>query len=107
MKSQAGADAAALADGSLEAGREEFEESFESFACTDCHKFRNLGEIGDAPDLTGYGSRQWLIDFINNPSHTRFYGKTNDRMPAFNADPDSQLLTPEEIGQIADWLRDE
>ena len=43
-----------------------------------------------APDLTGYGSRRWLISFINNSAHEDFYGKHNDRMQAFRA---SQILT--------------
>ena len=25
------------------------------------------------PELTGFGSRQWMIDFIRNPAHPRFY----------------------------------
>ncbi|MCE9548669.1 MAG: cytochrome b N-terminal domain-containing protein [Planctomycetia bacterium] len=77
------------------------------FECTECHKFH--GEDGaDAPDLTGYGSRQWLIDFISNPGHTRFYGEDNDRMPSFAADaahPESNLLTQRDLGLIVDWLR--
>ena len=43
--------------------------------CAQCHKFHDDGDIGsDIPDLTGYRSRQWLIDFISNPAHERFYG---------------------------------
>jgi ubiquinol-cytochrome c reductase cytochrome b subunit len=73
--------------------------------CMDCHKFHDDGEpLGAAPDLTGYGSREWLIDFIGNPAHERFYGKRNDRMPAFG---EEKQLTPEEIGLVADWLRGE
>ena len=34
------------------------------------------------PELTGFGSRAGLIDFISNPAHERFYGDRNDRMPA-------------------------
>ncbi|MEX0585639.1 MAG: menaquinol-cytochrome C reductase, partial [Pirellulales bacterium] len=29
-------------------------------SCIDCHKFHDQGELGSAPDLTGYGSREWL-----------------------------------------------
>ena len=61
-----------------------------------------------APDLTGYGSRDWLLAFIANPAADRFYGKQNDRMPAFAphepGSPQNQL-SPETIGLIADWLR--
>jgi len=70
--------------------------------CTDCHQFHKKDEDATAPDLTGYGSRPWLISFINNPAHEDFYGKHNDRMPAFGG---SQILTDQQIALIADWLR--
>src|SRR5262249_39387842 len=81
--------------------------------CAQCHRFRAAApsEPGKAPDLTGYGSREWLTAFISNPSHQRFYpGKNNDRMPPFAADPnhpDRNLLTAEEIGYLVTWLRGE
>ena len=31
----------------------------DDFSCTDCHKFRDKGNLGNAPDLTGYGSAEW------------------------------------------------
>ncbi|MBI4328103.1 MAG: cytochrome b N-terminal domain-containing protein, partial [Chloroflexi bacterium] len=58
----------------------------EAMRCTECHKYHQHGEDPTGPDLTGYGSRAWLIDFISNPAHERFYGKRNDRMPAFGKD---------------------
>lgn len=70
--------------------------------CTDCHSFHKPDEQATAPDLTGYGSRKWLINFISNPSHPDFYDEHNDRMPAFGED---QILNAREIGLIADWLR--
>ena len=48
-----------------------------------CHKFHDAGTADAAPDLTGYGSRDWLMAFIANPAADRFYGKNNDRMPDF------------------------
>jgi len=72
--------------------------------CTDCHKFHDAGEDPSAPDLTGYGSREWMIAFITDASHPRFYGKRNDRMPAYGPD---KILTAQEIGLITDWLRGE
>ena len=84
----------------ITAGREAL--SGDILTCTSCHKFHDADENGGAPDLTGYGSRDWLIAFISNPAHERFYGGRNDRMPAFGAD---QRLTAQEIGLIADWLR--
>ena len=70
--------------------------------CIDCHQFVKKDEDATAPDLTGYGSRKWLIGFISNPEHESFYGEHNDRMPQFGA---KQILSPRAIGLIADWLR--
>jgi ubiquinol-cytochrome c reductase cytochrome b subunit len=84
----------------ITAGREAL--SGDILTCTSCHKFHDADENGGAPDLTGYGSRDWLIAFISDPAHERFYGDRNDRMPRFGAD---QRLTAQEIGLIADWLR--
>jgi len=75
----------------------------ERMGCMECHKFHDAGEE-TAPDLTGYGSREWLVAFITNPEHERFYGDRNDRMPAFGED---KSLTPQEIGLVADWIRGE
>jgi ubiquinol-cytochrome c reductase cytochrome b subunit len=78
-------------------------------ACTMCHNFGQKGEPegNGYPDLDGYGSRQWLIDFIANPAHPRFYGDGNDRMPAFakGKDPKAHILTRRQIEHLADWLR--
>ena len=74
----------------------------EAMRCTECHQFHKPDEDASAPDLTGFGSRDWLVDFISNPAHTRFYGKRNDRMPAFGED---KVLDDHAIGLLADWLR--
>jgi ubiquinol-cytochrome c reductase cytochrome b subunit len=76
----------------------------EEMRCTECHKFHQHGEDPTGPDLTGYGSRDWLIGFISNPAHERFYGKRNDRMPAFGGE---KILDAHAISLIADWLRGE
>lgn len=75
--------------------------------CTNCHRFGDAGDLGSAPDLSGYGSREWLLGMISNPAHERFYGEKNDRMPAFAAgeNPTEHRLTPVELGLIVDWLR--
>jgi len=70
--------------------------------CTECHKFHDVDEDPTGPDLTGYGSRQWLVDFVSNPAHPRFYGKRNDRMPRFG---EEKMLDEKAIGLVADWLR--
>ena len=71
-------------------------------ACTDCHQFHKTDPDATGPDLTGYGSREWLTGMISDPTHTRFYGKRNDRMPAFAKE---QILDAHAIGLLADWLR--
>lgn len=74
----------------------------DSMRCTECHVFGKPDEDATAPELTGYGSRQWLIDFISDPSHSRFYSKKNDRMPLFGKE---KVLDPQSIALLADWLR--
>jgi ubiquinol-cytochrome c reductase cytochrome b subunit len=89
----------------LEQGRELLKDTER---CAMCHKFYDENEDAYGPDLTGYRSRQWTIDFIKNPSHERFYGDNNDRMPAYGKDPDNpknNILTQREIELMVDWLR--
>lgn len=69
--------------------------------CTDCHLFHDEGG-GKGPDLTGWASREWTIELIKNPAHKRFYGKRNDRMPAY---AEREQLTTKQIEMITDWLR--
>lgn len=77
--------------------------------CTDCHRFHDEGELGQAPDLTGYGSREWLAAMISDPTAKRFYSDDrNDRMPSFAKDgqhPEQNLLSPHELKLLVDWLR--
>jgi ubiquinol-cytochrome c reductase cytochrome b subunit len=71
-------------------------------SCVDCHQFQQPDPNASAPDLTGYGSREWLVAYINDPAHPRFYGEDNDKMPSFGKE---HLLDDKSIGLIADWLR--
>ena len=83
--------------------------------CNDCHKFHQAGpDLGTAPDLTGYASREWIIGMISDPDHERYYGhlvdsadpaKDRQKMPAYGVPADNPTLTPETIGLLADWLR--
>lgn len=75
-------------------------------SCSDCHSFK-AGEAGNAPNLYGYMSREWLVEFISNPAAERFYGDKNDRMPAFAPHDNPQLnqLDAKSLGLIVDWLR--
>jgi len=88
----------------IEEGRKQIIE----FGCTDCHKYRDKAGAG-APDLTGYGSPEWLSGIIRNPADKRFYGSTNDRMPAYagSADPAQNALNPHQIEMLTNWLRGE
>lgn len=76
----------------------------DDFACIDCHQFVEPDDEASAPDLTGYGSKEWLTAIIGDPAHDRFYGKKNDRMPSFGKD---KKLTSKEISLIVDWLRED
>ena len=76
--------------------------------CARCHRFRDAGKIGDAPDLTGYGSREWLLGVLADPTHSSFYGPRNDRMPAYvpaPGTPEENRLLPDQLALAADWLR--
>lgn len=111
LPAQAAADKAAEQEGSLAKGRKALSEAFESSSCVDCHKFRDAGDLGSAPDLTGWGSQEWLARFITDPTHEAFYRDTNDRMPSFGKSgpgPTKQsLLTTKEIDLLSRWLRGE
>lgn len=108
-------DRKAEADGTLAAGRDLMstalaasEDAESEYSCTDCHKYGDEGDLGSAPDLTGYGTEEWLVELISNPEHERFYESSNDRMPAFAANPDDpgkNTLTEQQIRMIARWLR--
>ena len=103
LRSNAPADPEQLKEGFALMGEDEF-------ACTDCHKIRGEGSK-KGPDLTGYMSREWLIDFIGNPEHERFYGEDNDRMPNFldaqgkDGEVKPGKLDAAGVGLIVDWLR--
>ncbi|MCS1411686.1 MAG: Menaquinol-cytochrome c reductase cytochrome b subunit [Verrucomicrobia subdivision 3 bacterium] len=72
--------------------------------CADCHEFHFEDEDATGPDLTGYGSKEWLTAMIGNPTHERFYGDKNDRMPAFATEG---ILNSSQISLLADWLRND
>ncbi len=75
-----------------------------SVGCTECHEFQDVVDDPIGPVLTGFGSREWLADFIRDASHPRFYGDSNDRMPAFGPE---QILSDEDIRLLTDWLRED
>jgi mono/diheme cytochrome c family protein len=110
LPAQAELDKKSKEDGSLEAGKAAMAESWDTASCIDCHKFHDEGDLGSAPDLTGYGSQDWLVKMITDPTHEAFYRDSNDRMPSFGVDPSGpklSLLASEEIELLARWLRGE
>ncbi len=73
----------------------------DSDRCGACHEFGGNGTgFGAAPDLTGWAGRDWLVGIIANPTHERFYGDSNDRMPAFE-----KTMPREQIEILAAWMR--
>ena len=100
LKSQRDADASDTA--LIAAGRKAL--GGDGIGCAECHAFGAPDPNAAGPDLTGYGSREWLTAFIADPAHTRFYGTNNDKMPSFGKEG---RLTPTEIGLLTDWLRGE
>jgi len=110
LKSQFDADKTDAVD--VNKGKKLMEANPNRESCADCHAFHNKGSGTGAqgPDLTGYGSRDWLIGIIANPAHKRFYGKENDKMPAFaesTSDPQKNVLRQQELEMLVDWLRGE
>ncbi|MEQ8787326.1 MAG: cytochrome b N-terminal domain-containing protein [Pirellulaceae bacterium] len=75
---------------------------------TYCHKFGDAGQWGLAPDLTGYGSYEWMLGLISDPTHARFYRSENDRMPSFAKhldQPATNTVSVRELSLIVDWIR--
>jgi len=111
LPQQAEDDSTSRSNGQLKRGQDAL---VNEFSCIDCHKFHDEGDLGSAPDLTGYGSADWLRKFISDPNHERFYPATdpadpavNDRMPAFArfADASKNQLSNHEIEMLVLWLR--
>ncbi len=72
-------------------------------ACTGCHetlgnKFESTGQGTGYPDLAGYGSFEWLMDFISNPGSNQHYGVMN-RMPGFG-----NRMTKKELELLVKWF---
>ena len=66
--------------------------------CMDCHVYEGDGAfVLDGPDMTGYGSRTWLVHQIEDAE--QHYGDLND-MPKFDDDLDAN-----DIAMVAAYLR--
>jgi ubiquinol-cytochrome c reductase cytochrome b subunit len=78
--------------------------------CFDCHAMRvtddpdqlfggeSPGLAPGAPDLSGYGSKEWLRRFLEDPGHKTLYGK-NNAMPAF-----AERLSGRQMSLLIDFL---
>ena len=76
------------------------------FSCDTCHKtYEDSRPAIQAPDLRGYMSRDWLIGIIADPETSRFYGNTNESMPAYHRNAEDAVMTMKEIELLTDWLR--
>ena len=71
--------------------------------CTNCHSFYGT-ENDHACDLRAYMSRNWLVEFISDPTLPKFYGAKNDRMPSYHPAEGDALMTQKEVEALADWL---
>jgi ubiquinol-cytochrome c reductase cytochrome b subunit len=83
-------------------------EVFASFSCSDCHNTyekQGASSAKNAPDLRGYLSREWLREIIADPESPEFYGKGNEKMPAYHRKPEESQMSMEEIELLTDWLR--
>jgi ubiquinol-cytochrome c reductase cytochrome b subunit len=72
--------------------------------CTACHQGEgdtSGAEAGErsAPELDGWGSREWIRGQIVNPAHRRNYGEDN-QMPSFRRE-----LTARELEVLLDFVR--
>ena len=79
----------------------------QQYCTNECHRFGDHGQLGLAPDLTNYGSYEWMLGFVADPTHERFY-QQNDRMPSFakNLDnPQKNSVSIRELSLIVAWLR--
>jgi ubiquinol-cytochrome c reductase cytochrome b subunit len=74
------------------------QELFDNGPCSDCHSIDWVTEGEEGPNLGKRGSREWLIAFVVDPAHPRFFGELNE-MPAFGP-----KLTPEQIERVVDYV---
>lgn len=80
----------------IDQGRRLFQEN-----CASCHRLHGKG-TQSGPELTGYGSLDWLVEITSNPAAEKFYGSRNDRMPIFEKE-----LSRQQIELIARFIRGE
>lgn len=72
--------------------------AYEDEGCESCHSLDGKG-TGDAPDLKGWASPDWLKAFVRTPAAPRFYGEMNE-MDEFGHD----VLTNRELAAVVAYL---
>jgi ubiquinol-cytochrome c reductase cytochrome b subunit len=88
--------------------------------CATCHTYGKdfPNPKPTAPDLEGWGTKEWLIAFLRDPGSNRYFGRTKEEgadVPRFNGMADWVKQTRERyagrqeklndlLGQAADWL---
>jgi len=67
--------------------------------CSSCHVLNGEGER-EAPDHTGYGSREWVVELLHGPWNEHFFGNTDleEEMPS------QARLGEERIAALAEFL---
>ena len=74
--------------------------------CVMCHQLDHPEVSGSGmplgPDLTGYGSSDWLGGIIRDASQPRFYGSQNSGMPKF-----AHRLRNQELQLLTHWILEE
>lgn len=91
----------------VQQGRDFFETGSDAVetACLGCHEMaidgQKLGSSGlaPAPELTGYGSEEWLRDFLLDPGAERHYGKRN-AMPSYK-----DRMSEKDFDILLRWMR--
>jgi ubiquinol-cytochrome c reductase cytochrome b subunit len=73
--------------------------AYDAEGCESCHSLDGKG-TGDAPDLKGWASVEWLAAFIRAPGAPQFYGETNE-MDSFGHD----VLTNRELAAVIAYVQ--
>jgi ubiquinol-cytochrome c reductase cytochrome b subunit len=84
--------------------------------CASCHRLGDLAPADGnvtAPDLTGFGTKEWVLGLLDNPDANRFFGKTpfKGSMPSMvhpPTDPEAAkvftAMTPADQESVAAFL---
>ncbi|MGE5194038.1 MAG: c-type cytochrome, partial [Deltaproteobacteria bacterium] len=91
----------------VQQGRDFFEGGSDTVetSCLGCHEMKINGEalgssgLTPAPELTGYGSEEWLRDFLLDRGAARHYGKRN-AMPSYK-----DRMSEKDFDILLRWMR--